>query len=134
MSEQESDEQTCGKGLAEHSALPAKLAEVSAAMSELLRGHLESLVGDEPNVRAERDAYEQLTNGFRRAADDLAALAARMAGYRNLPMAGHDYAALATPAAVGRFASFVKSERELFDLLQKSLERDDAMLGTMRDD
>jgi hypothetical protein len=36
------DQRTCGKGLAEHSALPAKLGELTAAMAENLEIHMRS--------------------------------------------------------------------------------------------
>ena len=43
------DQQTCGQGLAEHSALPAQLAEVIEAMADNLQVHMAALeLDDEP--------------------------------------------------------------------------------------
>lgn len=36
----ENEEWTCGKGLAHHSAVPAKIADYLAALTETLRTHL----------------------------------------------------------------------------------------------
>ena len=37
------DQPTCGKGLAEHASLPAKLGELSSAMAKLLEFHQTTL-------------------------------------------------------------------------------------------
>jgi hypothetical protein len=37
------EQQTCGKGLAENSALPAKLGELTDAFAEILEAHREAL-------------------------------------------------------------------------------------------
>lgn len=61
-------------------------------------------------------------------------IAGRMAGYRDLPMAAHDEAALASPEAVQSFATFVQSKHALLDLLHSSLEVDEQMLVAMSGD
>jgi hypothetical protein len=126
------DGPTCGKGLAEHSVLPRKLAAVAAAMAKVLEQHRTSLDPADPNGRAELDAYTTLGHDFRGLATTLQATAERMAGYRDLPMAPHDEAALMRAEAVGAFEAFVRAERELLKLLQGSVERDEAMLSEMR--
>lgn len=115
-----SDEPTCGKGLAEHSVLPRKLAAVASAMAEVLEHHRTSLDASDPGGRAEDDAYRTLAHDFRSIAVTLTATADRMAGYRDLPMASHDEAALMNPEAVEKFERFVQAERELLQLLQDS--------------
>ena len=42
---------TCGQGLAEHSALPAKLGELAAAMAENLEAHQDLLDVTDENAR-----------------------------------------------------------------------------------
>ena len=127
-----SDPMTCGKGLAEHSALPRALAQLAAAMAGVLEMHQTSLDANDPDARAELGAYATLTGEFGTIATSLERTATRMAGYRDLPMPEHDPAALASPRAADAFAAFVGAERELLALLQGSLARDEAMLAAMR--
>lgn len=124
-----SDEPTCGKGLAEHSALPKRLSELTAAMADVLQDHQRSLDADEPNGRAELDAYKTLTSDFRDIATALEKTAARMAGYRDLPMARHDESALMSSETAEAFKRFIQAERELLQLMRTSVERDEAMLS-----
>lgn len=126
------DEPTCGKGLAEHAVLPAKIGGLAAAMGEVLETHLRSLDRHDPQARPEHEAYTTLVHEYRDLASTLARIAARMAGYRDLPMAPHDQAVLMGPDAVESFAAFVRSERELLELLQSSVEQDETMLAEMR--
>jgi hypothetical protein len=81
---------TCGQGLAEHSKLPAKLAELLAALAENLELHQRALDLTDPNSRAEHIAYQKLEHAFRKIATELGAAAKAMAGYRDLPMGKHD--------------------------------------------
>jgi hypothetical protein len=123
------NQQTCGKGLAAHAPLPAALGELTAAVADVLEGHLPSLDLTDPNSRAEHEAYATLVREHRAAAEQLRATAERMAGYRDLPMGRHDVAALSTPEAAAPFARFVQLEEELVALLQARLARDREMLG-----
>lgn len=125
------DAPTCGKGLAEHSALPAKLAELIAALAENLEVHQGTLdLGDERS-RRELDAYVKLAREHRSIAEQLRDVARHMASYRDLPMGRHDERALADPKGGEAFATFVRVERELLAQLQAAVERDEAMLGAM---
>jgi hypothetical protein len=124
-----SEEQTCGKGLAAHAILPAKIGAVAAAMAAMLEQHRTSLDDAESSGRAEDDAYRTLAHDFRAIASMLETTASRMAGYRDLPMATHDEAALATAEAVATFEALVNAERELLQQLQHSVEMYQQMLG-----
>ena len=126
------DEPTCGQGLAEHSALPRKLAELVTALAANLHEHLPSLDGEDDAARAEQRAYESLIGKFRAIAGDLESVAAEMAGYRDLPMGRHDVQAMSRPEVREAFAGFVRAEEELGALLVGGLERDRAMLAQMR--
>lgn len=88
------DGPTCGKGLAEHSTLPATLGELTAAMAEMLEFHQTTLDLTDGNARQEHEAYVKLAKAYRGIAGQLATTAAQMAGYRDLPMGRHDFAAL----------------------------------------
>lgn len=125
------EEPTCGKGLAEHSALPAKLGELTAAVAGILETHMEALDLADENSRKEHEAYRELAKEHRETAAQLRATAARMAGYRDLPMGRHDMSVMTSPKPREAFERFVQHEQELLELLQRRLEPDRQMLGEM---
>jgi hypothetical protein len=124
--------QTCGQGLAEHAALPARMAGLIAALAENLETHVHALDLDDPDARAERDAYEQLAAQHRRIAAQLEAVGGEMAGYEDLPMGRHSEAALSSSEAVGSFERFAHAQDELTAQLEQWAERNRAMLEQMR--
>ena len=123
------NQMTCGRGLAEHSVIPAKLGELIGALADNLELHLPTLVVSDHNAKLEHEAYTKLAAEHRAIAERLTAVAAHMAGYRNLPMGAHDEAAMHDPKLMEAFGRYVKAERELIATLQKSLARDQEMLG-----
>jgi hypothetical protein len=125
------DTPTCGRGLAEHSALPAKLGELIAALADNLEVHQKTLDLSDERSRQELDAYVKLAREHREIAGRLHEVARHMASYRDLPMGRHDERALGDPRGVEAFASFVRVERELLAQLEAAVERDEAMLGAM---
>jgi hypothetical protein len=124
--------QTCGRGLAEHSALPAKFADVMSSVATVLEVHMRALDLTDESSQKEFDAYRQLVNQHRDAAVQLHTIAREMAGYRNLPMGRHDPTAMAAPAAADAFEGFVTLEQELVTLLDARLAGDREMLVQMR--
>ena len=126
------DQPTCGKGLAEHSALPAALGALIAALAENLELHQGTLDLTDPSSRKELDAYVGLAKEHREIAERLKAVASRMASYRDLPMGRHDGRALADPRLLGAFETFVQREEELLSLLLGAHERDEQMLRAAR--
>jgi hypothetical protein len=126
-----SEQQTCGKGLAENSALPAKLGELISAMAENLDAHRKALDLTDQNSRAEDEAYEKLLKELRQIAAQLSVTASEMAGYRDLPMGRHDEKAMAHPRVGEAFQRFVQHKQELLELLQKTEERDRKLLKAM---
>jgi hypothetical protein len=122
------DQPTCGKGLAEHAALPAALAALSAAMAHVLELHVTTLDATDADTRPENEAYGSIATQLRSVSAGLHALAAEMKGYRELPMGRHDEEALGSPLAIEAFSDFVARERELLELMQSSVERDEQML------
>jgi hypothetical protein len=125
------NQQTCGKGLAEHSAVPAKLGELTASVAENLEVHMKALDLKDESSKKEHDAYLELAKEHREIALRLQATARRMTGYRDLPMGRHDEKAMADPKVLEAFESFVKHEQELLELLRKRLEQDREMLTGM---
>jgi hypothetical protein len=124
---------TCGKGLAERSALPARLSALTAAMAEMLDTHQQTLDFTDDNARTELTAYQQLANDYRHLTSQLRATADRMLGYRDLPMARHHAQALVAPEIRGAFARLVERERDLAALLKTWVEEDQAMLATSKE-
>jgi len=120
---------TCGQGLAERSALPAKLGALSAAMADNLEKHQRTLDFTDNNARAEHDAYDAVATALRNAATQLHETAERMASYRNLPMPRHDSSAMTSPEIRDAFATFIERERDLSVLLNTFIQQDRAMLG-----
>lgn len=126
------EQPTCGKGLAENSVLPAKLADVIAAMAENLEVHMKALDLTDQNSRKEHDVYESLVNELHQAAVQLQSTADQMAGARDLPMGRHDEKIMTHPRVYETFERFVKRKRELSTLLEYTAVRDDQLLDAMR--
>ena len=125
-------EPTCGKGLAEHSALPKKISSLLSALADNLDHHMAGLDLRDANSQKEHAAYTSLKGQFRELSASLGHAAAEMAGYRDLPMGAHDLAALSTPKVAQAFERYVAEEEALFGLLSKSVARDRAMLNALR--
>jgi formiminotetrahydrofolate cyclodeaminase len=126
------EQPTCGKGLAENSVFPARLADVTAAMAENLEVHMKALDQTDQNSRREHDVYKSLVKELQQAADRLRATANQMAGARDLPMGRHDEKAMTHPRIYETFERFVKGKRELSALLEQTSARDNQLLETMR--
>ena len=126
------DHPTCGAGLAESAALPAKLGELIASLADILEAHMPTLDLTDERSRRENEVYRLLAGGHRQAALQLEAIAKQMAGYRKLPMGRHDEKTMAAPAVVESFQRFVELEQELLTLLQRRMEQDRQMLVAMR--
>lgn len=125
-------EQTCGQGLAENSALPARMADVTGLLADILELHLPSLDRTDPLSRREYVVYQELLAAYRDIAARMRETAQRMAGYRDLPMGRHDPKAAADPGMADTFAHFVRVKRELRDLLQGTEAVDGQILSAMR--
>ncbi|HEX6684351.1 MAG TPA: hypothetical protein VF062_16230 [Candidatus Limnocylindrales bacterium] len=124
--------QTCGKGLADTAALPARMAEVTGLLADILELHLPSLDLTDPLSQREHDVYQELFRGYREIAARMSETAQRMAGYRDLPMGRHDLQAAASPAMAATFEKFVQRKRDLLALLQELDVEDGQLLEAMR--
>jgi hypothetical protein len=121
--------QTCGQGLARHAALPAGLADLTEAMADTLQAHMQALDLDDPAALQEHGVYLRLAEEQRQAAARLRAVAAEMAGARDLPMGRHDQAEMSSPQAAAAFQRFVEAKRRLAAVLQELLEEDRRLLA-----
>jgi hypothetical protein len=123
------EQRTCGQGLAAHAPLPAALGRLTAAVAEVLDGHLPSLDPSDAASRAEHRVYVGLVAEHRRLARDLDALGTTMAAQRDLPMGRHVESDDANDRTRRAFAEFVAAERALAKLLGERPPKDEAMLG-----
>lgn len=119
---------TCGEGLAQRSALPARLSALTEAMADVLETHQQALDFTDDNATAERTAYQLLENDYRNLALRLRETAARMVGYRDLPMARHHADAMLAPEIRAALVKLVERERDVAVLLESWIEEDQAML------
>ena len=126
------EEHTCGQGLAENSALPAQLAEVTEAMADNLMAHMQALELDDEPARQEHAVYLRLCEEQRQAAARLRAVAGEMAAARDLPMGRHDTQTMASPEVAHAFQRFIKAKQELLALLQRTAEQDQRLLAQMQ--
>jgi hypothetical protein len=125
------EEQTCGRGLAHHAVLPAKLAEVTEAMADNLQLHMAALALDDDAARMEHSVYLRLAEEQRQVAARLRRVAEEMAAARDLPMGVHDTQELASPAVAEAFQRFVRAREELAEVLQADLEEDRRLLAEL---
>ena len=119
---------TCGQGLAHNAALPAKLAEVFAAVAEVLEFHLTALDPKDTGSRPEFDAYVALATEHRELESRVRALAMQMESYRDLPMARHDMTVMRSPDAAKAFEQLVAQKEALAALLREWVDEHRAML------
>ena len=124
-------EQTCGKGLAENSALPAQLAEVTEAIAGNLQVHMAALELDDEPAREEHAVYLRLVEEQRQAAGRLRAVAGEMAAAGDLPMGRHDSETMRSPEVGDAFRRFIKAKQDLLTLLQRMAEQDQQLLAQM---
>ena len=127
-----SEKQTCGKGLAENSVLPARLGELISAMAGNLDAHRQALDLTDQNSRIEDEAYEKLLKDLRQIAAQLSVTASEMAGYSDLVMGRHNQIAMTHPRVRQAFEQFILYKRELMELLKQTEERDNQLLEMMR--
>jgi hypothetical protein len=125
------EQQTCGKGLAEHSVLPAKLAELIASTARNLELHMETLDLTDPNSRREYEAYQKLVKEHQEISTRLRKTAREMEGYRDLPMGKHDQKKLSNPLVIEAFKRYTNLEQELLMVLNKQVEQDQTMITEM---
>ena len=128
-----SEQQTCGKGLADNAVVPGALAGVAGRLAGNLEVHMRALDRDDPAAAREHDLYLRVARGLRGAAADLQDAAAEMAAARELPMGRHDMAAMTSPDVLDAFERYVEAEDELRALLDARREALTQMLAAMRE-
>lgn len=124
---------TCGKGLAQHAAVPAKMAEDLNALAQNLDAHIPAIDAGDQSGQAERDAYVELATVYRSIAEQLADVASRTRSYGDLPAAGHHADVLADVKLLKAFEEFVTVEADLARLIRASTEQDQELLRQFQD-
>ena len=122
-------QQTCGMGLAQNAVIPAKMAEMIAALAAVLQTHVPTIDTALEAGRHEYDAYVMLARQYDAIASDLGSTAAQMAACRDLPMAPHFESALTDPRLLATFETYVQRAGELLELLSARVEGDRTMLA-----
>jgi hypothetical protein len=126
------DQNTCGKGLAENSALPAKFGEVVAAVADSLAAHMKALDVEDEDAKEEHEAYRKLVDEHRSIAARLQATSEEMASYRDLPMGRHDQEAMISPEVIEAFQRLVRLEDDLLSLLEARAESHKKIFKAMK--
>lgn len=124
-------EPSCGRGVAQHSTVPAKIADLFAALAETLAAHRAMLVLSDPASKREDEVYGELAQIFEELASLTEKVAKDMARQRELPMGEHDMNAWGEPQ-VRAFERFVTAQSRLLVLLRVAAERDEEVLRSMQ--
>jgi hypothetical protein len=122
---------SCGQGVAANAVLPEKIGALLGAMANLLQNHMRLLDVSDSNAKQEREAYERLIKALGAIASSSQELASRMRSYRDLPDATHDVRVLADQESRDAFASFIRNEESVLNLLQTTVAEHRAMLNSM---
>ena len=84
------DAPSCGAGLAQHAAVPRRVAIYLAQLAETLELHRAMLVLDDTSAKNEDAVYGDLAASYRDIAAKLRGAADRMSAQHDLPMGAHD--------------------------------------------
>jgi uncharacterized protein YndB with AHSA1/START domain len=125
------EEPTCGIGIAQHAAIPARIAVMFEGLAETLALHRTMLVLDDPNARKEDEVYRELSASWTRIADLVKSAAAMMSAQRDLPMGAHDQSKWGD-GHLRAFENFVTGQSQLLSRLRVAADRDERMLASMK--
>jgi len=122
---------TCGAGLAQHAAVPRRVAIYLAELAETLELHRAMLVLDDASSKNEDAVYGDLAASYRDIAAKLRGAADRMSALHDLPMGAHDERKW-TDEHAKAFARFVQEQGALASILRMAAMRDERMLASMQ--
>ena len=125
------DVATCGAGLAQHAAVPRRMAIYLAELAETLELHRAMLLLEDSNAKVEDDVYRELSASYRNIAAQLQETAQRMAAQVTLPMGAHDESKW-TDKHMKAFFNFVHEQGALASVLRMAAARDEQMLTSMQ--
>jgi uncharacterized protein YndB with AHSA1/START domain len=122
---------TCGAGLAQHAAVPRRVAIYLGELAETLELHRAMLAPNDANSKNENDVYRNLAASYRDVAVKMRETADRMSAQRDLPMGAHDESKW-TDMHMKAFARFVHEQDALASVLRAAAARDEQMLASMQ--
>jgi uncharacterized protein YndB with AHSA1/START domain len=122
---------SCGAGLAQHAAVPRRIALYLADLAETLELHRMMLVLEDSNAKLEDDVYRDLSANFRSIATQLKETAGRMSAQETLPMGAHDQSKW-SDKHLKAFSRFVHEQGALATVLRVAAARDESMLASMQ--
>jgi len=125
------DAPTCGAGLAQHAAVPRRVAIYLAELAETLELHRAMLVLDDTRSKNEDAVYADLAASYRDIAAKLRGTAERMSAQHDLPMGAHDEGKW-TDEHLKAFTRFVHEQGALASILRVAAMRDERMLASMQ--
>lgn len=125
------DVHSCGAGLAQHAAVPKRIAGYLAELAETLELHRAMLALEDRHAQREDAVYRGLAESYRGIAAQLQETAAHMAAQRDLPQGKHDESKW-SEAHMKSFARFVHEQGALASVLCVAAARDEQMLASMR--
>jgi type II secretory pathway predicted ATPase ExeA len=125
------DVTTCGAGLAQHAAVPRRIALYLAELAETLELHRTMLVLQDSNAKLEDAVYRDLSANFRSISTQLQETASRMSAQDTLPMGAHDESKW-TDKHLKAFSRFVHEQSALASVLRVAAARDEQMLTSMQ--
>lgn len=123
---------TCGEGVAQHAAIPAKLGVMIEGLAETLTLHRKMLKLDDESARKEDEVYSDLAARWTEIARQVREAAELMLAQRELPMGAHDENAWG-PDNLEAFAKFVRAQGQVLALLRLAQEHDERMLRSMQE-
>lgn len=121
---------TCGEGVAQHAAIPAKLALMFEGLAETFALHRNMLELEDEHARKEDEVYRDLAARWSQVARQVRETAELMLAQRTLPMGAHDESGWG-PDNLAAFAKFVRAQGQALALLRVAQEHDERMLRSM---
>ena len=122
---------TCGAGLAQHAAVPRRIAVYLNELAETLELHRAMLVPENPLSKREDDVYRELAGDFQAIARQLQDTSDRMSAQATLPMGAHDESKW-TDKHLHAFERFVHEQGALASVLRVAAARDEQMLASIQ--
>ncbi len=122
---------TCGAGIAQHAAVPRRVAVYLTELAQTLELHRVMLVLDDERSKNEDAIYGTLSARYYDIAAQLREAADHMSAQRDLPMGAHDELKW-TDQHMKAFARFVHEQGALASLLRAAAERDERILASLQ--
>jgi hypothetical protein len=122
---------TCGAGLAQHAAVPRRIAVYLDELATTLELHRAMLLLEDPNSKLEDDVYRELAGSFRGISRQVGDAASLMSAQASLPMGAHEVSKW-TDNHMKAFERFVHEQGALASVLRVAAARDEQMLASMQ--